>query len=414
MNESKLFKVFVVYLIFVLIANAQSGGTFEITQSIVGGGGQQSSGGTFSLDGTIGQPLANGQMSGAGFSLSSGFWSPTPSFAGQGVESDVAGRPNGDGVIQSNDVVQVQRFQIGLDRPFQTNEIQRTDSAPLSTHGDGQIQSNDVVQAQRFQIGLDGQQTAAGPTDLVGGRQSSETGTSVALPREVRVESTNAVAGQGTVVVNTRVDALGDESAYGFNLAYQTAAFTNASVAIGTAGGSRFCNTTVAGLVSCSINNFPDDLPGSSTDQIGEIHAGNNQLLVRITLTLAAIPPSGASLLTLTNVNTSNDAAQALPISSQNGAVMILGPLAAAVSVGGRVLTAYGQGMPNATMTIADQSGTTRQTRTSSFGYFKFEEIPVGETYLISVSAKGFTFSQPTQVRAVFEEIADVDFIADN
>jgi len=58
------------------IALAQSsGGDFEISKSTVDNGGGISSGGDFSLTGTIGQHDANSQISsGGGFLLAGGFW----------------------------------------------------------------------------------------------------------------------------------------------------------------------------------------------------------------------------------------------------------------------------------------------------------------------------------------------------
>ena len=52
-----------------------SGGDFEITRSTIDGGGGTSSGGAFSLTGTIGQHDASPvTSSGGGFLLSGGFW----------------------------------------------------------------------------------------------------------------------------------------------------------------------------------------------------------------------------------------------------------------------------------------------------------------------------------------------------
>ena len=79
----------------------------------------------------------------------------------QGIEGDVASRPNGDGQIQSNDVVQMIRFLNELDVPnTSTNEFQRADSAPRNTRGDGVINSADVVQTIRYLNELDATQTA--------------------------------------------------------------------------------------------------------------------------------------------------------------------------------------------------------------------------------------------------------------
>lgn len=91
-----------------------------------------------------------------------------------------------------------------------------------------------------------------------------------------------------------------------------------------------------------------------------------------------------------------------------------LAPTAASVGVGGRVLTANGHGIRNILIMMTNQNGTVRTTQTSIGGNYKFDDVEVGETYIFTVSARRFTFSQPTQIRAVFEETDDIDFIADN
>lgn len=90
-----------------------------------------------------------------------------------------------------------------------------------------------------------------------------------------------------------------------------------------------------------------------------------------------------------------------------------LAPSAAEVSVGGRVRTSNGIGIRNARVTLTASNGAIQTAVTSSFGYYRFENIPVGETCVISVSSKRFTFAQSTVVRSIFEEISDLDFIAD-
>jgi hypothetical protein len=89
-------------------------------------------------------------------------------------------------------------------------------------------------------------------------------------------------------------------------------------------------------------------------------------------------------------------------------------PTASMVSVGGRVRTAQGSGIRNVIVSLTDASGAIRTAQTGSFGYFRFDGVAVGETYLISVAAKRFAFAQPTIIRSVQEEIADLDFIADD
>jgi hypothetical protein len=83
-------------------------------------------------------------------------------------------------------------------------------------------------------------------------------------------------------------------------------------------------------------------------------------------------------------------------------------PTAAMVSVGGRVITADGRGLANALVYLTDQTGETRTARTSPFGYYRFEEIPAGETYVVSVRHKRYQFAP--QMVAVQEELTGLDF----
>jgi len=60
------------------VALAQSGGSFDLTWHTVDGGGRAgsaSTGGSFALSGTIGQPDAGPTLSGGAFGLDGGFWS---------------------------------------------------------------------------------------------------------------------------------------------------------------------------------------------------------------------------------------------------------------------------------------------------------------------------------------------------
>lgn len=61
------------FFLVVSTALAQTGGTFDLSWATIDGGGGQSSGSSYTLTGTIGQPDA-GQVSGGGYALLSGFW----------------------------------------------------------------------------------------------------------------------------------------------------------------------------------------------------------------------------------------------------------------------------------------------------------------------------------------------------
>jgi hypothetical protein len=83
---------------------------------------------------------------------------------------------------------------------------------------------------------------------------------------------------------------------------------------------------------------------------------------------------------------------------------------AAGVSIGGRVQVSTGQGLMNATVIITDGNGFQQTARTSSFGYYQFDGIPSGRTYMLRVESRHFTFAP--MVISVVDNLTDVDFIS--
>lgn len=55
-------------------AGPSSGGAFVLDPNTLDGGGGASTGGAFTLSGTIGQPDASNAMTGGAFQLTGGFW----------------------------------------------------------------------------------------------------------------------------------------------------------------------------------------------------------------------------------------------------------------------------------------------------------------------------------------------------
>lgn len=90
-----------------------------------------------------------------------------------------------------------------------------------------------------------------------------------------------------------------------------------------------------------------------------------------------------------------------------------LGPTASFVSVSGRVTTANGNGIRNASLSLVDSNGTVHRRLTASFGYYRFDDIEVGQNVVITIAAKRYTFAVATRIIAVQDELADVDFIAE-
>lgn len=92
---------------------------------------------------------------------------------------------------------------------------------------------------------------------------------------------------------------------------------------------------------------------------------------------------------------------------------VFLAPTAANASVSGRVTTATGIGIANVRVSITNLGGASQTAITNGFGYFSFQEIPSGETYIVTVRSKQYQFSNGTRVLFVSDDVSDVIFIAD-
>jgi hypothetical protein len=91
--------------------------------------------------------------------------------------------------------------------------------------------------------------------------------------------------------------------------------------------------------------------------------------------------------------------------------MLALTPLAAGAVVEGRVLLGK-NGIPNTLVTLTGKDGTSRTVVTNSFGIFRFEDVPAGEIYFVSVMNKRYQFENPTQTISVSGDIEDLVFTA--
>ena len=89
------------------------------------------------------------------------------------------------------------------------------------------------------------------------------------------------------------------------------------------------------------------------------------------------------------------------------GAFEVQAPTAASVSVSGRVRTPHGKGLINAFVTLTDSTGNRRLARTTAFGYFHFQDVAAGETYIVGVLSKRYRFTP--QVLSINQNIADLE-----
>lgn len=90
----------------------------------------------------------------------------------------------------------------------------------------------------------------------------------------------------------------------------------------------------------------------------------------------------------------------------------VLPPTVSSVSLSGRVTTADGSGIVKARVTIAGGNlPQSMEVITGPFGYYRFEGLLVGQTYVVSVASKRFIFK--ARVINLDDELTDVDFVAE-
>jgi hypothetical protein len=87
---------------------------------------------------------------------------------------------------------------------------------------------------------------------------------------------------------------------------------------------------------------------------------------------------------------------------------LVAAPTAANVSISGKVLSAGGRAISNATVVLqSSATGQTRSVRTNTFGYYHFDNVPSGQSYVVSAQAKGQRFTP--RVVSLEDNLTDFD-----
>ena len=96
-----------------------------------------------------------------------------------------------------------------------------------------------------------------------------------------------------------------------------------------------------------------------------------------------------------------------------NGLITIVaaGTTAATTSVSGIAMSASGRPVAKARITIAGSNGEIRTVLSNAFGFYRFDAVPVGETYVVSALAKRYTFVP--QTINVTDQVSSLNLIAD-
>lgn len=151
------------------------------------------------------------------------------------------------------------------------------------------------------------------------------------------------------------------------------------------------------------------------TANLGTITPGGAATVTYRVTVSDPVPPGVTQISSQGTVTGGNFAAVATDDTGVGGAndatvTELLVPSAANVFVSGRVVNAEGLGVSKAQVLLVNSSGNAQIARTNPFGYFRFQEVAAGETYIISVSSKRYVF--PPQAVFVSEDLSDLILMA--
>lgn len=137
------------------------------------------------------------------------------------------------------------------------------------------------------------------------------------------------------------------------------------------------------------------------------------------TVIASNVANSGSYAWTVPNLPTTTarvrvrEANFAAPVGSSSANFAISSaPLASGATISGRVQDRDGRAIRNATVVLADPNGTTRTVLTNVFGFFVFQDVPVGQAYSANVRHKRYQFE--TRAISLNDSFSELDFIAVN
>lgn len=89
-----------------------------------------------------------------------------------------------------------------------------------------------------------------------------------------------------------------------------------------------------------------------------------------------------------------------------------IAPSAASATLSGRVIDHNGRPISRAIISAMDTTGQVRRATTNTMGYYSINDLPAGEFYVVSASARGYTFSARTV--SLNDSIAGFDLYPDS
>lgn len=170
----------------------------------------------------------------------------------------------------------------------------------------------------------------------------------------------------------------------------------------------------ITDLTTGTYTNFPalDFTTPTNTTPPGALNGNLPANRVTVTAVLpVSIPPLQEIMIRWTDINdASNDQGAGIDDVTVTASATTT---AADVSIGGRVRTADGRGIGRVTVLLSGGSlAEPMVALTNPFGFYRFDGVPSGESYVLSVRSKRHRFENSSIFINVGDEITGLDFTA--
>lgn len=165
---------------------------------------------------------------------------------------------------------------------------------------------------------------------------------------------------------------------------------------VAASGASTNFDITNGSYRTQAIGPSATDSPGPAFTSLGSTFASMDPANINGTWTLRFLDCAGSDTGTV------------------SAASLTINPtLAGDVVLGGRILTKSGSGLKGAVVTISGGDlAAPRTVTTSTFGHYLFDDLNAGQTYIVSVAARRYTFQTPAMAVSLEEDLAEVNFVA--
>lgn len=213
--------------------------------------------------------------------------------------------------------------------------------------------------------------------------------------------------GSGFGTANSPESNANTYARFGINLSATAGCFSIRDLTNGTTS-AEFCNTqTITWVLNNSGASLSYNAPDSAIQTVANDTA---DLYVGTTLVLNDVPIQTATQV-ITDLKFVFSGGTGT-IQLDNIQINSLVTTAADAVIGGRILSMNGRGIRNVRIMLTGGSLSEPIYATStSFGYYRFPVVPVGETYVLQVFSKNYIFNSSSMVINLTEDLTEANFI---